>query len=65
MAYFEQGFTPNLREISDTEIIERCMFPLVNEGIKILEEGIALRPDDIDVVYVYGYGFPRYRGGPM
>ena len=41
------------------------MYPLVNEGFKILEEGIALRSSDIDVVYVYGYGFPRYRGGPM
>jgi 3-hydroxyacyl-CoA dehydrogenase len=41
------------------------MFPLVNEGMSILAEGVAARPDDIDVVYVYGYGFPRYRGGPM
>jgi len=53
------------REISDQEILERCMFPLVNEGAKILEEGIAIRPSDIDVVWLYGYGFPRYRGGPM
>jgi len=53
------------REISTEEIIERCMFPLVNEGAKILEEGLALRASDIDVVWLYGYGFPRYRGGPM
>jgi 3-hydroxyacyl-CoA dehydrogenase len=53
------------RVITDAEIIERCMLPLVNEGARILEEGIALRSGDIDVVYVNGYGFPRYRGGPM
>lgn len=53
------------RTISDQEILERCMYALVNTGAKILEEGIALRASDIDIVYVYGYGFPRYRGGPM
>jgi len=53
------------REISDAEILERCMYPLINEGAKILEEGIALRSSDIDVVWMAGYGFPRYRGGPM
>ena len=53
------------RKISDQEILERCLYSLVNEGAEILEEGIALRAADIDVVYVYGYGFPRYRGGPM
>ena len=53
------------RAISDEEIVERCMYPLVNEGCKILEEGIALRASDIDVIYVNGYGFPSYRGGPM
>lgn len=53
------------REISEQEIIERCMYPLVNEGCKILDEGIALRASDIDVIYVNGYGFPAYRGGPM
>jgi 3-hydroxyacyl-CoA dehydrogenase len=53
------------RDITDQEIIERCMYPLVNEGAKILEEGIALRASDIDLVYVNGYGFPPYRGGPM
>lgn len=53
------------REISDQEIIERCLYPLINEGAKILEEGIAIRSSDIDVVWLYGYGFPRHRGGPM
>jgi len=53
------------RAIGEAEIIERCLYALVNEGAKILEEGIALRASDIDVVYVYGYGFPVYRGGPM
>jgi 3-hydroxyacyl-CoA dehydrogenase len=53
------------REISDQEILERCMYPLINEGAKILDEGIALRPVDIDIVWIYGYGFPIYRGGPM
>ncbi len=53
------------RTISDEEILERCLLPMVNEGAKILEEGIALRASDIDVAYVYGYGWPVYRGGPM
>jgi 3-hydroxyacyl-CoA dehydrogenase len=53
------------RGIDDREIVERCIFALVNEGARILEEGIALRAVDIDMVYLAGYGFPRYRGGPM
>ena len=53
------------REISDLEIIERCLYPMVNEGYLILEEGKAQRASDIDVVWVYGYGWPVYRGGPM
>ena len=53
------------REISDQEIVERTIYPMVNEGAKILEEGIAQRASDIDVVWVYGYGWPVYRGGPM
>lgn len=53
------------RKISDQEIIERCLYALVNEGAKILEEKIAQRASDIDVIYVNGYGFPVYRGGPM
>jgi 3-hydroxyacyl-CoA dehydrogenase len=53
------------REITDQEILERCMYVMVNEAAKILEEGIADRALDIDVVWIYGYGFPAYRGGPM
>ena len=53
------------RQISDQEILERCIYALVNEGAEILDEGIALRASDIDIVYIYGYGFPRFRGGPM
>ncbi|MFT5312299.1 MAG: 3-hydroxyacyl-CoA dehydrogenase, partial [Paraglaciecola sp.] len=53
------------REISDQEIVERIIYPLINEGALILEEGIAAKSSDIDVIYVYGYGFPVYRGGPM
>jgi 3-hydroxyacyl-CoA dehydrogenase len=53
------------REISDEEIVERLIGALVDEGRKILDEGIAQRSSDIDVVYVYGYGFPAHRGGPM
>jgi 3-hydroxyacyl-CoA dehydrogenase len=53
------------REITTTEIVERTLFTMVNEGAKILEEGIAQRASDIDVVWVYGYGWPVYRGGPM
>jgi 3-hydroxyacyl-CoA dehydrogenase len=59
----EIGVTP--RSISDEEIVERCIYALVNEGAYILEEGIALRASDIDMVYLTGYGFPPYRGGPM
>jgi len=53
------------RSFSDDEIVERTIYPLVNEGARILEEGIAQRPGDIDIVYLYGYGFPAHRGGPM
>jgi 3-hydroxyacyl-CoA dehydrogenase len=53
------------RKISDNEIVERLVFSLINEGAKILEEGIAVRASDIDVVYINGYGFPPWRGGPM
>ncbi|KAA0911234.1 3-hydroxyacyl-CoA dehydrogenase NAD-binding domain-containing protein [Pusillimonas sp. ANT_WB101] len=59
----EKGVTP--RKISDEEILMRCLCALVNEGAKILDEGIALRASDIDVVYLSGYGFPAFRGGPM
>jgi 3-hydroxyacyl-CoA dehydrogenase len=50
---------------SEQEILERCLYPLMNEGFRILEEGVAQRSSDIDVVWSAGYGFPRYRGGPM
>ena len=53
------------RPISDEEILERLLYPMVNEGAKILEEKIAIRASDIDVIWVYGYGWPVYRGGPM
>jgi 3-hydroxyacyl-CoA dehydrogenase len=59
----EKGITP--RKIDDAEIVERCVFALVNEGARILEEGIAARASDIDMVYLTGYGFPLHRGGPM
>ena len=53
------------RAIDDAEIVPRCLYPLVNEGAKILDEGLALRASDVDVIWMHGYGFPRYRGGPM
>lgn len=53
------------RAHSADEIVERCLYPLINEGIRILEEGVALRAGDVDVVWCAGYGFPRYRGGPL
>src|SRR6059036_3431747 len=59
----ERGFTR--RPISDQEILERSLYSMINEGAKILEEGIVSRPHDIDIVWIYGYGFPVYRGGPM
>ncbi len=59
----ELGF--ERRDISDGEILERCLYTLVNEGAKILDEGLALRPGDIDVIWIAGYGFPVHRGGPM
>jgi 3-hydroxyacyl-CoA dehydrogenase len=59
----EIGIVP--RQVDDAEIVDRLVFALVNEGARILEEGIAARASDIDVVYLTGYGFPRARGGPM
>jgi 3-hydroxyacyl-CoA dehydrogenase len=53
------------RDVSDAEIRERALYALVNEGARVLDEGIALRAADIDVIYLAGYGFPGYRGGPM
>ena len=55
----------NRRPISEEEIVERMVLPMINEGARILEEGIAARPGDIDVIWVYGYGWPVWRGGPM
>ena len=59
----KKGITP--REISDEEIFERTIYPMINEGAKILEEGKAIRASDIDIVWLNGYGWPAYRGGPM
>ncbi len=59
----ELGFSR--RTIDGGEILKRCLYPLVNIGAQLLDDGIALRASDIDVVYIYGYGFPKYRGGPM
>ena len=59
----ELGITP--RKIADEEIVHRLVYALVNEGAKIVEEGIAMRASDIDMVYLTGYGFPLFRGGPM
>jgi 3-hydroxyacyl-CoA dehydrogenase len=53
------------RQIGDDEVLKRCLYPLINIGADLLDKGVALRASDIDVVYVYGYGFPKYRGGPM
>jgi 3-hydroxyacyl-CoA dehydrogenase len=62
---FRQRSNKAKREISDQEIIERTLYPMVNEGALILSEGKAQRASDIDVVWIYGYGWPVYRGGPM
>jgi len=59
----EQGI--ERRAIGDEEILKRCVYALINEGAKILDEGFALRSSDIDIIYIYGYGFPVHRGGPM
>jgi 3-hydroxyacyl-CoA dehydrogenase len=57
------GITP--RQIADDEIVHRLVFSLVNEAARLLEEGIAQRASDVDMVYLTGYGFPLHRGGPM
>jgi 3-hydroxyacyl-CoA dehydrogenase len=59
----QKGIAP--RKVSSQEIVERCIYALINEGARILEDGIAQRASDIDLVYLNGYGFPAYRGGPM
>ena len=53
------------RTITKNEIIERTLYALINEGARILQEGYAIRSSDIDIIYIYGYGFPAFRGGPM
>ncbi len=58
-----RGITP--RKVTDEQIVQRCIYALINEGARILDEGIAQRSSDIDIVYLNGYGFPAYRGGPM
>ncbi len=62
---FATGQGIEQRDVSDQEVLERLLYPMVNEGAKILDEGIAIRGSDIDVVWVNGYGWPVYRGGPM
>jgi 3-hydroxyacyl-CoA dehydrogenase len=62
---FSEKMGKTRREFSREEILQRCIYPMINEGAKILEEGISYRPGDIDVVWVNGYGWPVYRGGPM
>jgi 3-hydroxyacyl-CoA dehydrogenase len=65
LAQYRREMGHKTRTVSDDEIVERCIYALANEGAHILEEGIALRASDIDMVYLTGYGFPPYRGGPM
>jgi 3-hydroxyacyl-CoA dehydrogenase len=62
---FSEKMGKTRREFSKEEILQRCIYPMINEGAKILEEGMSYRPSDIDVVWVNGYGWPVYRGGPM
>ena len=59
----EVGFEQ--RQFTEQELVERCLLPLFNVGCEVLDEGVAYRSSDIDIVYLYGYGFPAYRGGPM
>lgn len=66
---FLEGYRAKLglvaRRIDHQEVLERCLYSMINEGFRILEDGIAAGPEDIDVIYVFGYGWPRHRGGPM
>jgi len=62
---YSKDSTSRGTKLEKDEIVQRVLFPLVNEGFKILEEGIASDPSDIDIIYLYGYGWPAYRGGPM
>nr|WP_272926704.1 3-hydroxyacyl-CoA dehydrogenase family protein [Streptomyces sp. SID5914] len=65
LATFHAPHDTELRTFDAEEIVQRLVFALVGEGARILDEGMALRASDIDVVYIAGYGFPRYHGGPM
>ena len=65
VAAMSEGLGVGRREISADEVLDRCLLPLVNEGFKIVQEGIAQRESDLNIVYLYGYGFPRKSGGPM
>ena len=62
---FAESKQAQRREISKEEILERCLYPMINEGFKILEEGMAVRASDIDIIWLNGYGWPIYEGGPM
>lgn len=62
---YRSRFGIQSRRVGQDEILERCLYSLINEGFRILQEGIAASPEDIDVIYVSGYGWPRHRGGPM
>ena len=62
---FAEARQIRLRDINKKEILERCLYPMINEGFKILEEGMAIRASDIDIVWINGYGWPVYEGGPM
>ena len=63
--YLKKKFKDNQKKFSDQEILDRYLAALINTGAHVLEEGLAMRGSDIDVIWNYGYGFPRYRGGPM
>jgi 3-hydroxyacyl-CoA dehydrogenase len=62
---FAEARQIRLRDINKEEILERCLYPMINEGFKILEEGMAIRASDIEIVWINGYGWPVYEGGPM
>jgi 3-hydroxyacyl-CoA dehydrogenase len=58
-----RGIAP--RALADEEILERCLYAMINEGARLIEEGVVARPHEIDVIWLHGFGFPAYRGGPM
>ena len=65
IADFAKSIGHEKYDITEKEILDRCLYAMINEGFKVLEEGIVKKPSDIDVIYLFGYGFPPYRGGPM